>query len=201
MVLFLITAFQILVLLNPFAVLSTFLAMDVSPSSRERLKTVIRCGFAVMGAGVLLFFCGNLIFSLLGINIDLFKVGGGVILMICSISLVWGDNRKRRKSANSGEHGDIAVVPLAIPMAVGPGTSAGLIVIGIERSGFLPALSALLSLLLSVILLCALLASAIKTGRFLGQRGIEIITKLTGLFLSAIAAKMILEGVKSFLNM
>lgn len=195
---FLGVSFKILVLLNPFAVLSTFLALTSGFSPEERTGVACRCAAATLTAGVVLFFCGPLLFAALGINLDLFKAGGGVILMICAISLVWGKERKssERRPQSSAE---IAVVPLAIPMAVGPGAAAGLIVIGLERHSVWQIAGNLSALLLAVALLGVLLAAGTRAERLFKKSGITVITKLTGLFLSAIAAKMILEGVRNSL--
>src|SRR5574344_2539489 len=146
---FFVTAFKILVLLNPFAVLTTFLALTAGYTQHERSVVVWWSACAAFGAGVVLFFSGNLLFSALGINVDLFKAGGGVILMICAVMLVWGRESEVRPAAGHGC--GIAVVPIAIPMAVGPGTSAGLIVIGLERTGTAQTCAAIGALFLAVV--------------------------------------------------
>lgn len=198
MEIFFATSLKILILLNPFAVLSTFLSLTAECTPSERLRISLKSGSAVIVSGVLLFFCGQSLFSLLGINIPVFKVGGGIILMICAIRLVWGDGSARRRARES--HGSIAVVPIAIPMAVGPGTAAGLILIGLERGALWNTLSSLLALGVATLLLTTLLALGTQAERLFRQEGIQVITKLTGLFLSAIAAKMILEGVRHTLS-
>ena len=200
MEIFFATSLKILILLNPFAVLSTFLSLTAECTPSERLQISLKSGCAVIVSGVLLFFCGQSLFSLLGINIPVFKVGGGIILMICAIRLVWGDGSARRRGSARESHGSIAVVPIAIPMAVGPGTAAGLILIGLERGALWNTLSSLLALGVATLLLTTLLALGTQAERLFRQEGIQIITKLTGLFLSAIAAKMILEGVRHTLS-
>lgn len=200
MTLTLMTSIQILVLLNPFAVLSTFLAMTPECTEHDRRQIVLRAMAAVVVSGILLFFGGSVIFSLFGINIDVFRIGGGVILMVCSILLVWGKPEPKRENGNDPGH-DIAVVPIAIPMAVGPGTAAGLIVIGIESRGVWATLSNLFALCLAAGLLTMLLLFGSRAERLLRKQGIAIITKLTGLFLSAIAASMILEGIRNFFSL
>lgn len=196
----LFTSIQILVLLNPFAVLSTFLAMTPRWTERERRRLVLRAMVTVLIAGVTLFFGGSVIFSLFGINIDVFRIGGGVILMVCAISLIWG--RAGAADDNGDDPGrDIAVVPIAIPMAVGPGTAAGLIVIGLENHGLWMTVSNLSALGVATALLAGLLLAGTRAERLLRRRGIAIITRLTGLFLSAIAAGMILDGVKNFFHL
>lgn len=189
------TSLKILVLLNPFAVLSTYLALTEHAGAGERRRIVLESGIAVLLAGILLFFSGSLLFKLIGIDLNLFKVGGGVILMICAVSLVWGSVKPKDGEAT----GRISVVPLAIPMAVGPGTTAGLIIIGLDRTGLWQTMSNLLALLLATAALTLLLLLASQAEKVFKKEGIAIITKLSGLLLSAIAAQMILEGVKGFL--
>ena len=196
----LFTSIQILVLLNPFAVLSTFLAMTPRWTERERRRLVLRATITVIIAGVTLFFGGSVIFSLFGINIDVFRIGGGVILMVCAISLIWGRAGAADDNGDDPGH-DIAVVPIAIPMAVGPGTAAGLIVIGLENHGLWRTVSNLSALAFATALLAGLLLLGTRAERLLKRRGIAIITRLTGLFLSAIAAGMILDGVKNFFHL
>ena len=196
MELFFATSLKILILLNPFAVLSTFLSLTADCTPGERFRISLKSGIAVVIAGVLLFFCGQAFFSLLGIDLHLFKVGGGTILMICAVSLVWGESGKRKRRQETADSSGIAVVPIAIPMAVGPGTAAGLIIIGMERTQVWNTVSNLLALLLAAVLLTMLLAAGTQAEKLFRKEGIQIVTKLSGLFLSAIAAKMILEGLQ-----
>jgi len=194
------TVISILVLLNPFAVLSAFLCLTEQMTERERREVCRKSLMAIIVSGILLLFCGQYMFQLLGIDIYLFKAGGGVVLMICSIRLVWGDNipGKPRQETPDTPAG-IAVVPVAIPMAVGPGTAAGIIVIGLERGGAADSLIHTGALITAAVLLEVLLFLGHKTEQILKKSGIQIVTKLSGLFLSAIAAKMILDGVKGYL--
>ncbi len=182
-----------------FAVLSTFIALTGQWTTREKAKIMLRTCIAAMTAGVVVLFSGNIVFALIDINLDLFKVGGGVVLMICSISLVWGNERKLQK--RDAADTSISVVPLAIPMAVGPGTAAGLIIIGTEHSEtVLNYCSNLCALLIGITVLGGVLSLGVWGDKVMNKTTISVITRLTGLFLSAIAAKMILEGIRSFLK-
>ena len=120
--------------------------------------------------------------------------------MVCAISLIWGKAGAADDNGDDPGH-DIAVVPIAIPMAVGPGTAAGLIVIGLENHGLWMTVSNLAALGFATALLAGLLLLGTRAERLLRRRGIAIITRLTELFLSAIAAGMILDGVKSFFHL
>ena len=81
------------------------------------------------------------------------------------------------------------------------GTAAGLIVIGLKNHGLWMTVSNLAALGFATALLAGLLLLGTRAERLLRRRGIAIITRLTGLFLSAIAAGMILDGVKSFFHL
>lgn len=199
MVTFWATMVKILILLNPFAVLSTFLSLtgNVPPSQTRRI--CLQSGVAIILSGIALYFCGQGIFTLLGINLDVFRVGGGVILLACSLNLVWGNSSSQNSSVKEPPSGNIAVVPIAIPMAVGPGTAAGLIIIGMERTAITHVFSSISALIVSTIALITLLWFGTYAERYLKREGILIVTKLSGLFLSAIASKMILEGARQFL--
>lgn len=197
---FLSNGFKIAVLLNPFAVLSTFIALAGKRSVEEKARIMFQTCFASAAAGLIVLFSGNLIFSLMDINLDLFKVGGGTVLMICSISLVWG--REGKVSSSGSGDSSISVVPLAIPMAVGPGTAAGLIIIGSEHNEtFLEICSNIGALFCGILVLGCVLALGVWSGRLLNKTTISIVTRLTGLFLSGIAAKMILEGIGNVLQL
>jgi multiple antibiotic resistance protein len=94
---------------------------------------------------------------------------------------------------------DIAVVPLAMPVMVGPATIGALLVLGAEIGDNTHRLLGCLALLLAVAGVTALLWMATYIENLLGRRGLTILSKITGLILSALAAQMILTGVRDFL--
>jgi multiple antibiotic resistance protein len=89
-------------------------------------------------------------------------------------------------------------VPLAIPSAVGPGMIGILMVIGAEMSGLLGITLAILSLLAAVASLAGVLLLSNKLQHLIGEQGLEIIPKITGLFVSAIGAQIIFSGIQGF---
>jgi len=189
---------KIAILLNPFAVLSTFIALTGRKTARERTAIVVRTCAAVTVAGLVVLFSGNALLALLGVGLAPFKVGGGVILMVCSITLVWGSARNNPAAENSD--GSISVVPLAIPMALGPGAAAGLMIIGSEyTSSVATAAENAGALLAGVAVLGAVLSLGIHAEKLLNRNAVAVVTKLTGLLLSGIAAGMILEGARNYL--
>ena len=184
-------------ILTPFFVLSMFLAMTNGWEEANKKKLALRVTTAVWFACLVLLFFGPWIFEIFGITVDAFRIGGGALLFLSAVALV---NQTPQNRAAPREQSDIAVVPLAIPVTVGPATTAVLFIAGAEnhtlRAWFLTAGT------LSVAILCmgGLLFFAAKMERLLGHRGLSILSKLTGLILSALAAQMIFTGVKAFLS-
>ena len=184
---------KFLILLTPFFVLSVFLTLTQGHAARARQRLAIRVTVAVITAALLLYFLGNSIFQILGITIDAFRVGSGALLFLSAVSLV-------RAEAPLGRHDegeDIAVVPLAIPVTIGPATTGALLVMGAERREWLEHLAGCGALVAAILTVGGMLLLANRIQHWLGERGLSILSKLTGLALAALAAQMILEGIKN----
>ena len=107
-------ALKFFFLFTPFFALSMFLAMTAEKGPRERRALAHRVALAtIVIAGALLYF-GPLIFRVFGITVDAFRIGAGILLLLTAISLM-----NPKVIAGSAEE-DISVVPLAMPVVVGP---------------------------------------------------------------------------------
>ena len=187
---------KFLILLTPFFVLSVFLALTKDWKARQRQFLAMRVTAVAIVAALLLYFLGNGIFQILGITIDAFRVGAGALLFLSALSLV----RAEPPSGCIDEGDDIAVVPLAIPVTIGPATTGALLVMGAERRILIEHLVGCGALIGSILMLGGMLLMANKIQYFLGQKWVSILGKLTGLALSALAAQMILTGIQNFLK-
>lgn len=186
---------KFLILLTPFFVLSVFLTLTQAHDAQARRRLALRVTAAVIVAALLLYFLGNSIFQVLGITIDAFRVGAGALLFLSAVSLVRAETPFER----NGEGEDIAVVPLAIPVTIGPATTGALLVMGAERREWIERLAGCGALVAAIITVGGMLLLANQIQSKLGQRGLSILSKLTGLALSALAAQMMLTGIRNFL--
>jgi len=183
-------------LLTPFFVLSTFLAMTRNFTPKQKTALAIKVTVAVLIVALVIFAAGNFVFSVFGITLDAFRIGTGLLLMLTAITLVnGGDQAETAESANN-----IAVVPLAIPVTVGPATTGALLVMGGEAHE-LSSLVVILAAIASAILLVGvfLLGSALIE-RLVKKQGLIVLSKITGLILAALAAQLIMVGVQPFLQ-
>jgi len=145
---------------------------------------------------LILFFAGRQVFAVFGITVDSFRIGAGILLLLSGIGLVQG----RTGPATAPANGDVAVVPLAIPIIVGPATTGTLLVMGAELATLRGKIIGSMALLLAIMCVAAVLLAGSVLQRVLGVRGISILSRLTGLVLAALAAQMIMTGVQHFLG-
>ncbi|MEI7902200.1 MAG: MarC family protein [bacterium] len=180
---------------TPFFALSMFLSMtgDYTERRRRKLAVMITVAVAVLCLGLL--FLGNQIFALFGITLNAFRVGVGALLFLSAVSLVQG----RKTSSEDNQEADIAVVPLAMPVIVGPATTGTLLVMGAGLGSVAEKMVGCLALLFAAACLGVILFLGTAIERGVGHRGLNIMSKLTGIILAALAAQMIMDGILGFL--
>ena len=188
---------KIFMIFTPFFVMSAFLSLTKDDSQDERHRIAIKVTMAVALTCFVRFLFGTYIFALFGITLDAFRIGAGAVLFLSAVSMLQGKATISPQDAKE----DVAVVPLAIPITVGPGTIGALLVMGASLETLPEKVTACLALFCAVLSVGGLLYVAGRLERILGQQGLTILTKLTGLFVSAIAAQIFFTGLKNFLNL
>lgn len=195
--LFIDTYLQVFFVLTPFAVLSAYLALTRNRDRRAQTQPAWRVTGAVMVIVLCLYGAGQYIFAVYGVTLDAFRVGAGVLLFLSAIGLVQG---KGGLEAHTRPDEDVAVVPLAMPIMVGPATTGILLVMGSTPTPMTERLLTAGAMLCAVLTVCSLLLLAAPIERRLGAVGISILSKLTGLMLTAMAAQIIATGVKGLMR-
>ena len=183
-------------ILTPFFIVAVFIAMTENETVEVRHQLAIRITIAVIVISLILFFAGAAIFELLGITVDAFRIGAGALLFLSAVSLVDG---KLQIPASKRSIMDLAVVPLAIPVTLGPG-SVALVVMSSEIHGFEQQLLTALAITAASACVGVLLYLSAELKRLIGRSGISMLSKLTGLILASLSCQMIFTGVASFLN-
>jgi multiple antibiotic resistance protein len=185
-------------LLRSYAILRSDVVLSLTEGHAElrRRRLAVRASAAATVICLLLFFAGRQVFVVLGITLDSFRIGAGILLLLSGIGLVQGRTSPATVTAND----DVAVVPLAIPIIVGPATTGTLLVMGAELAALKGKLIGCMALLLAMMCVTAVLLAGSLLQRVLGARGISILSRLTGLVLAALAAQMIMTGVQHYLG-
>ena len=183
-------------LMTPPAVLSAFISGTGSLDRERKALTACKTSVAIFIIGTFLFLFGSHLFRLFGFTLDAFRIGVGLLLFLTAISLMNDDCTQPR----TRQEGDISVVPLAIPLGMGPSAIGAVMVVGATTEGLNDVLSGVFCLLLASFGMFLLLCMADKVEKVLGETGIAVMSKLTALLLSAIAAQVIFTGITSFLK-
>ena len=196
---YLSSTIRFLFLLAPFFAVSMFLALTRGLPGPEKASIIRRACIAALVLGLILFFAGPLLFSAIGITLNSFRIGAGSLLFLTAISLVTSGTRNTATSLPEEDRDDIAVVPLAIPVMIGPATIGAILVYGAELKALPAVAGGLLGLVSSLAILAALLHLSGYLERMLGPTGLNILSKISGLILSAMAAEIVLTGIAGFL--
>jgi multiple antibiotic resistance protein len=195
----------LLAIVNPLACVPFFIhyTQGFGPAQRQRTVWIASVTvFVVIGASALL---GLQILSFFGISLASFQVGGGMLLLASAMAMLNAQPAEAR--ATAGEMSDaesrsavgasIAVVPLAIPLLTGPATMST-VVIYADKARTAIQLGLLVGYGLVIALATALcLSLAGPIARALGQTGINVMTRLMGLILAALAVEVMADGLQS----
>lgn len=192
---FISTFIKLFFVLAPFFVLTMFLALTRHMEPQQQRRTAVRVAIAVYAICMCLFFFGEMIFKLFGITLDSFRIGAGALLFLSAVGLVRGP----QAAPEHQTEGDISVVPLAIPITVGPATTGALMVMGATMQDPMERVVGSVALLGAVACVGIVLYMASPLERMLGRVGLSILTKLTGLILAALSAQIIFTGIRNFL--
>ncbi|MFH1008497.1 MAG: MarC family protein [Candidatus Latescibacterota bacterium] len=184
-------------LFTPFFALTMFLSTTKAYAEPQKRKLAVQVTCAVTVLCLSLFFFGKVVFAIFGITLDAFRVGAGALLFLSAVRLVGA----KQEPAIHNPHEDIAVVPLAIPVVVGPATVGALLVLGGEIPDAAQRALGCVALVLAAATMGLILFLGSGIERALGRKGINILSKITGLVLAALAAQMMLTGVQHFLGL
>lgn len=195
--LFISVYIKLFFLLTPFFVLSVFLSMTREMDLRTRRRLARRVCLAVTVTGCVLSLAGNAIFNVFGITLDAFRIGAGALLFLSAVSLVRGT----RVEPTQGTDGDISVVPLAIPITIGPATVGALLVIGAGADSLAEPFLSIGAFVCASLSVGLMLLAANAIERVVGRMGLTILSKITGLILSALSAQIVFTGIKGILEL
>jgi multiple antibiotic resistance protein len=171
--------------------LPQFLGLAGGLEEGRRRTLVWQSGLTAWLVGLCFLVAGNRLLKFLDISIADFMVAGGILLFCFSLN----DLLSREKAGSPGLREEVGVVPLGVPLIVGPAVlTAGLLLID-EYGLALTALCLTLNILIAGLLLWA---SGYIT-RAIGQSGAKILSKLSGLLLAAFAVMMVRKGILQYL--
>lgn len=199
----LINVFVVLfIVVDPIGVAWMFAALTQRADDRARRRMAVRG--VVLSALILFtfFFIGDPLLRALGITIPAFRIAGGALLFLLAIDMVFarhsGLRSTTRREQEEAEHRpDVSVFPLAFPLIAGPGalTTVLLMTGGEQAPWYFAGMVGVLALVLVLTLVSLLMAPLIL--RVLGETGANVVSRLLGLVLSALAVQFVIDGIRT----
>jgi multiple antibiotic resistance protein len=195
----LITFTSILFIVDPIAVIPTYLVITRNETAEQRARTARR---ACIAAGVLLAafgFAGRIIFELVGITLAAFRIAGGGILWLIAMDMLRSQRTTQETAAEiveGQEKDDVAITPLAVPMLAGPGAITTVMVLAGQAHSAARAAAVYGAIALTALICWIVLRVSDRLIVRLGRTGIQILTRMMGLLLAALAVQFVITGVK-----
>ena len=199
---------SLIVLVNPFSALSIFLELTQGYTSRERRRTAQITAWSVFIIMTVFIFSGNWILKILSISTGSFQVGGGILVFLIAVSMMNSGSNPAKPKIGTQEHdeitvqprpnmGAVAIVPLAMPLIIGPG-GISTVIIHASAARHMNDLFAIVAAGAAISVICYLsLLAAAKVSRWLGETGLTVLNRIMGMLLAAVAVEIVIAGIRS----
>ena len=185
---------------DPMGALPIFVAMTQGDSEEKRRRMARRASLTAFVILTVFAVAGTVIFRLLGVTLGAFKVAGGILLLLTSIEMLRAQQVRTRiipeEEQEGAEKDDVAIFPLAIPLLAGPGAIATVTALMGRAGRTLFMVPVVLSIALTCVAAYAMLRAATPISRFLGVTGLNVMNRVIGLIIGALAVQFIFDGLK-----
>ena len=186
---------------SPLTAIPVFLTLSRGRSVSERRYTAFITGLSVCLILFLSTWVGEPLLSFLSIRIASFQCGGGIVLFLLALSMLNAEvSPMRQKEEEVVKKPTFAIVPLAIPLMAGPGAiSAAIVASSNSPALFDKVLLSVVAIILGVVTTILLLFS-VQIEKYLGPTGLNIVARIGGLILAALAIEIIFNGIECFIQ-
>ena len=192
-----IYSIKIFAILNPISIIPIFLALSQERSELEKQKIVIGAvGIATLIA-IVVIFIGRYILEFVGISIQAFEFAGGILLLLSAIDMFSGLARGKKPDPEAENMGifEIATVPLATPLLLGPGTITLLLTLTYE-TGDIPGI--FIAMIIAMILSAIALGLGLYVKRIIHDSGIKLLARIMSLIVASVAIELMHASLVSW---
>ncbi|WP_019953748.1 MarC family protein [Yoonia vestfoldensis] len=190
------------IILDPPGLVPVFIALTQGMTAEHRRSIAVRACIVAGVLMILFLFVGEAVLGFIGISMDAFRIAGGILLFLTALDMLF-QRRQARRADNAAEgqaehQDDPSVFPLALPLIVGPGAITTIILLAgnATSAADFGAIAGVLMAVLLITFLAFLVAPTIE--RALGKTGLNIVTRVLGMLLAALAVQFVLDGLRGF---
>lgn len=190
---------SLFVICSPFVAVPALISLTQGQSLEKKRQIGIKASISVGAILVIVTWLGGPILNFLGIRLEAFQLAGGGVVFLLALSMLNAQVSKIKQTQEDREEAlnkdSIAVVPLAIPLMAGPGAIGNVIVFATSFPGIVNHLYVTICTLLVALTLGVCLYFACSLERLLGVSGLNILSRVGGLILAAIAIEIMAKGL------
>ena len=190
---------SLLVICSPFSALPTLIILTHDRSMEEKKQIGIKSGIAVAVILTIVTWVGSPLLDVLGITVPAFQFAGGFIIFLLALSMLNAQTSRMKQTTEDQKEAkhkeSIAIVPLAIPLMAGPGAISTVVVYVNSNPGFFNALYLNACALVVALVLGVTLYFAAHLEKVLGHTGINIVNRIGGIILAAMAVQTMSRGM------
>ena len=190
-------AISLFAILTPFAAVPAYLSFTKECTAWERSHTAILAAGTAALVLIITALMGPVILGALGVSLGSLRVGGGLVLLLTALSM--SNPRDASVGSASGHNPSGAIVPLGVPLLAGPGSISSVMVETRRGAGIVHVAAVIFCVLATCLTVWAILRFAQPIGDRIGQSGLNVLSRLFGLLLAAMAVKIIVTGLRSLL--
>ena len=186
---------------SPLTAVPVFLTLSRGRSVSERRYAAFLTGMSVCLILLIATWVGEPLLNFLSIRIASFQCGGGIVLFLLALSMLNAEvSPIRQKEEEVFKKPTFAIVPLAIPLMAGPGAISAAIVASTHSPMLIDKLLLSSVALFLGILTTILLLFSVQIEKYLGHTGLNIVARIGGLILAALAIEIIFNGIEGFIQ-
>jgi multiple antibiotic resistance protein len=186
-------------IVDPFAAVPIFLGLVGDQPKEEQARTALRAALTTFCVLTAFGLAGGFIFHFFGITLPAFKIAGGILLFGVGLEMMRAKRSETRATADeereAGQKEDVGLIPLGLPLLSGPGAIATVMVLVGKASSMNERISVYAAILAVSLIAFLVLRSAGMMSRVLGKTGMNVIGRIMGLILAAVAMQFILDGI------
>lgn len=189
-------------IVNPISVIPLYLAFtEAHPESRPEVALTAAISVAIVM--VVCVFAGSEILNFFGITIPGFRIAGGILLFMVALNMLNARISRVKHTESEGrealESESVGVIPLAIPLTVGPGTISTVVLLSQDQQDIMGKITLVAACISIAFVVWASFRLGPQISRAIGKTGMNIVTRVMGLILAAVAVEFIVGGIRAAL--
>lgn len=190
----------LIAVVDPIGTIPIYLTATMGMSAATQKKVAIRATFIAAGVLTAFIVVGQIVLDAMGISLASYQVAGGIVLFLFALQMVF-DPGDKAQDADLSKGQDVAVFPIAIPSMAGPAAMMAVVILtDNSRFNVMEQVTTAVEMYAVLALTLVLMLAASPIQRLIGDGGVNIVRRVMGLILAALAVQTVVDGIKQLVS-